>query len=171
MLNEDSKPFEAMMQDLCTAFNRPYTPEITRVFWESLRYSSFPEIRKLAAKHREHGKKFPTPHDLKPERAQAPAAPRDTGPDMSSWAIAANKILFVCCFRSERGFKPVGPYDKQGQCLDDSHQRRLLEVKRDYVRMAEEAEKGGEQWDTVEFNRMCREGFQTIIAEADRTFA
>jgi hypothetical protein len=39
-----------------------------------------------------------------------------------------------------------------------------LVAKADYVAMAENAERGGEPWGEQEFNGMCREGFEKLLA-------
>lgn len=75
--------------------------------------------------------------------------------DFSSWAMAANKILFAVAYQGNRGFRPIG--ELLPKCLD---------AKADYVRMAEQAEARGDRWDHVEFNRMCREGFEKILGAA-----
>jgi len=154
MLSQDAEAFETVMQDLCMAFNRPYTPELSRVFWESLKHVHIAEVKRNAATARTTLKKFPTPKDLTPDRVTiAPPKPIDTGPSMSSWAIAANKILFAVAYQGNRGFRPIG--DALPKCL---------ERKAEYVQMAEDAARGGDVWEPEEFNRMCREGFETLLA-------
>jgi hypothetical protein len=153
MLSQDAEAFEVVMKDLCLAFNRPWSPELTGVFWEALRYAPIHEVRRIALKYRNTGKKFPTPHDLTPPRATAPEPKRDEGPSMSSWAIAANKILFSVAYQGHRGFKPIG--DALPKCLAR---------KTEYVRMAEDAAATGDVWDEQEFNRFCREGFQKLLS-------
>lgn len=179
MRNEDSAAFDVVIRDLCLAFNRPHTEDLTRVFWESLKHLHLGEVKRAADAARKNLKKFPTPKDLIPETRVV--APRPKAPEerMSSWGIAANKILFACCFQDTRGLKPVGPYapvpeggyglplPHKVEPLDLTPQNELLAAKADYVRMAEEAESKGEKWETYDFNRMCREGFQAIIARAD----
>lgn len=157
MLDSDADAFDAVMQDLCLAFNRPHTVELTRVYWESLRKLRIDEVRRAAMTARNTLKKFPTPKDLTPEKPTAPPVrdPIDSE-RWSSWAIAANKILLAVAYEDEnRGFRPMG--DKLQRCLA---------AKRDYVAMAEDAERQGQAWDQVEFNRMCREGFQKLLEVA-----
>ena len=153
MLSQDAAAFETVMQDLCLAFNRPYTPELSRVFWESLRNVPMHEVKRSAEAARKSLKKFPTPKDLTPERVAAPP-PRpvlDTE-HWSQWAVAANKILFAVAYQGHRGFAPMG--DKLQACLT---------AKRDYVSMAEDAAMNGDSWNEREFNAMCREGFEKIL--------
>lgn len=176
MQRSDSEVFRRVMEDLCTAFNRPITDDLVRVFFESLKYVSFHDVRRMAETYRKNGKKFPAPKDLTPERASAPpTAPVDDGPKMSPWAAAANTILLKVAYQDvRRGFRPMAEYDaapKEGWPLplkpvkarSDGLLKRVLEVKADYVRMAEEAEAAGDKWNHVEFNRMCREGFEQLL--------
>jgi hypothetical protein len=153
---QDDAAFEAVMQDLCLAFNRPYTPDLSRVFWEVLRNVPIHEVRRTAAKHRAVGKKFPTPHELVPERAPVPRKPPSQQDlavaSLSPWAIAANRILFSVAYQGHRGFAPMG--DRLRPCLAR---------KADYVAMAEKAEREGDRWEPEEFNRMCREGFEQVL--------
>lgn len=153
MRSEDADQFRGVMEDLCVAYNRPCTDAVIRVFWDALKWAHIYDVRRMAIKHRDSSKKFPSPRDLAPERvARAPAPKADEAP-MSTWAVAANKILFAVSYLDQsRGYRPV----KAALPL-------LLSIKADYVRMAEEAQAGGEMWDTVEFNRMCREGFQGVL--------
>lgn len=179
MRSEDAPVFESVMQDLCLAFNRPYTPELTRVFWESLKHLHIADVKRSADAARKSLKKFPTPKDMTPERVTAPpAAQRDTGPAMSRWAIAANKILFACAYLDERrGFVSIAKWEpmppggwglplRRPKLIDGTLLEKCLAVKRDYVEMAEDAEAHGQTWDSQEFNRMCREGFETLLGTA-----
>jgi hypothetical protein len=151
---QDDEAFDSVMKDLCLAFNRQHTPELTRVFWEALKHSHIHDVRRVALKYRNTAKKFPAPSDLTPHRTTAPQQEerRDPGPPMSSWAIAANKILFVVAYQGNRGFEPMGELLKP-----------CLKIKADYVRMAEESTANGEPWVEHEFNVMCREGFEKLL--------
>lgn len=152
----DDEAFAKVIEDLCLAYNRPYTPELTRVFWESLKWAHIHDVRRTADAHRAKEKKFPTPRDLAPERASAPPPrPEIDTEHWSSWAIAANKILFSVAYQGHRGFAPMG--DQLQACLA---------AKRDYVQMAEDAVANGDRWNEREFNAMCREGFEKIIGAA-----
>jgi hypothetical protein len=154
MRSEDADAFRAVMEDLCVAYNRPCTDAVIRVFWEDLKFAHIHDVRRMAMKHRNTAKKFPTPRDLAPERTVSAPPPRAPDVVMSSWAIAANKILFAVAYLDKRrGFRSIGP-----------NLQHVLAAKADYVRMAEEAERNGDVWDTQEFNRMCREGFQGLLA-------
>ena len=154
MLSQDAEAFETLIQDLCLAFNRPYTTQLSRVFWESLKHLRIDEVKRAADVARKSLKKFPTPKDLIPERRMAPAAPKQQDAPMSRWAVAANKILFRLAYEDERrGFLPLGP-----ELL-----ARCLAVKADYVRMAEDAESGGEPWADDDFIAICREGFENLV--------
>lgn len=151
---QDDEAFDAVVKDLCLAFNRQHTPELTRVFWEALKASHIHDVRRVALRYRNTAKKFPAPVDLIPHRSTAPVPEekRDTGPHMSSWAMAANKILWVVAYQGTRGFVPMG--EKLKPCLV---------AKADYVRMAEEAQRDGEPWQEHEFNVMCRQGFEKLL--------
>lgn len=154
---QDDAAFGVVLQDLCTAFNRPYTPDVTRVFWESLKHISLGEVKALAAKHRLHGKRFPTPKELSPERPARAPKPIDNGPEMSRYAVAANRMLLKLAYEDERrGFKPLGAELLQ----------RLLAAKRDFVGMAEADERAGELWPEGEFDRTCQHGFEKLLGTA-----
>lgn len=149
---QDDAAFDAVMQDLCLAFNRPYSTDVTRVFWESLKHVSLPDVKRLAAKHRATSKKFPTPRELTPDRPTAPPKQLEPLPSMSSWAIAANRVLFSVAYQGNRGFRAMG-----------DRLQSALAAKADYVRMAEDAEAAGDRWEPQEFNRLCREGFEHVL--------
>ena len=149
----DDAAFGTLMQDLCLAFNRQYSPELSRVFWETLKHAHIAEVRRKADEYRRNGKKFPTPHDLMPDRrAATPPPPQDDGPAMSTWAIAANKILFCVAYQGHRGMTPMG-----------EKLPALLVAKADFVRMAEEDAANGRPWETRDYNQTCREGFQKLL--------
>jgi hypothetical protein len=164
MLSQDAEAFETVMQDLCLAFNRPYSPELSRVFWESLKHVHIAEVRRNADAARKTLKKFPTPKDLTPDRVTAPPPkPVDTGPPMSSWAIAANQILFSVAYQGHRGFRSIAKW-KGTELLDGTKLDQCLKRKAEYVQMAEDAAATGDVWEPQEFNRMCREGFEALLA-------
>lgn len=177
---QDDAAFEFVMQDLCAAFNRPYTPEITRVFWESLKHVHIAEVRRAALKHRNTAKKFPVPKDLMPERVVATPQPKEAEPKMSRWAVAANKILLRLAYQDvRRGFKPIATYPPMplggyGQPLqpvqptDDSSLRKILVAKREYVGMAEQDEAAGQPWADEDFIALCREGFEKVLGTPAR---
>lgn len=152
----DDEAFARVIEDLCLAYNRPYTPELTRVFWESLKWAHIHDVKRTAQAHRDSSKKFPSPKDLAPERAAAPPPKPEMDHEVwSQWAIAANKILWSVAYQGDRGFAPMG--DRLKPCLV---------AKADYVEMAEDAAKHGQPWDEQEFNAMCREGFQKLLGSA-----
>jgi hypothetical protein len=174
--NEEFDDFAAVIGDLCAAYDRPATDARNRTFWEVLKGFHLHDIRRSALKWRNTQRKMPSPVDLKPERATAPPEkPRDDGPSMSSWAIAANKILFACAYLDERrGFRPIAAWERMpingwglplplAKLIDGTQLDRCLLAKNDYVRMAEEAEGDGAPWEPEEFNRMCREGFEKLL--------
>lgn len=173
MLSQDAEAFETLIQDLCLAFNRPYTTQLSRVFWESLKHMRLDEVKRAADVARKSLKKFPTPKDLIPERRIAQFKPKEPDLEMSRWAVAANKILFKIAYEDERrGFRPIAEYaDAVGSSdyprlvkpTDDSLLRRCLAVKSDYVSMAEEAERYGEPMPDEEFVGMCRHGFEQLL--------
>lgn len=180
MLRDDYAAFTAVMTDLCAAFDKPVTDDRVRVFWETLKHVHLHDVKRSAEAWKRNQRKFPTPRDLMPERATAPPPKSEVDAERwSSWAMAANKILFACAYEDDRrGFRPVAlwnPTPKRGWLLplrpskhigllDGSLLEKCLAVKRDYVRMAEEAEAAGEAWNIEEFNRMCREGFEKLLA-------
>ena len=160
MLSNDADAFNRLMADLCLAFDKPCTADLIRVFAEALKDVSFHDVKRMAETYRRTGKKFPSPAALRPERASAARTTFKPDPPMSTWAVAANKIMFALAYLDKRrGFVPLGPV------LLDS----LLAAKREYVRMAEESAERGEKWDTQEFNAMCREGFEKILDTSART--
>lgn len=176
MLSSDADSFNRLMADLCLAFDKPCTADLIRVFAEALKDVSFHDVKRMAEQHRRTGKRFPSPAMLRPERASAARSTFKADPPMSTWAIAANKILFALAYLDKRrGFKPICTYEPMPaggyglpvrlvQPTDGSLLRRALQVKRDYVQMAEDAERNGEPMPTREFNAMCREGFEKILA-------
>lgn len=175
MLPSDSDAFARVMQDLCVAFNRPYTTDLSRVYWESMRYMNIAEVRKAAETARRTLRKFPTPKDLIPERRYAAPKPQEDEEPISSWAQAANQILMaVAYFDERRGFRAVGEWEAMPENgwglplrLPRNHGGETLvialEVKADFVRMAEEDAARGQPWNETEFNRTCREGFEKLL--------
>lgn len=177
MLDTDAETFDRVIQDLCLAFNRPHSTELTRVYWESLKHVHIADVKRAALSARNNLKKFPTPKDLIPERRYAETKPKEPEPQMSSWAVAANKILFQLAYLDERrGFKPIAEWEpmpanglglplRMPELIDDSLLRRCIEFKADYVRMAEEADAAGEPMTPREFNAMCIEGFERLLLQ------
>lgn len=171
----DDAAFGALMQDLCLAFNRPYTTELSRVFWEALKHYPIFDIRRSCDAARSNLKKFPTPRELAPERRPAPPPPVDDGPPMSRWAIAANKILFAVAYGDlRRGFQPIGVWERMpekgwglplrlARPVDISLLNRALEIKRDFVSMGEQSEAEGEPMLPNEFDNLCRDGFRKLL--------
>lgn len=178
MLDADAEAFDQVIQDLCLAFNRPHSTDLTRVYWESLKHVHIADVKRAALSARNNLKKFPAPKDLIPERRYAPPKPVEPDPSVSSWAIAANKILLACSYFDERrGFLPIAKWEpmppngwglplRRPELIDGSILDRVLAAKRDYVQMAEDAEAAGEPMDTREFNAMCIEGFQKLLGSA-----
>lgn len=75
-------------------------------------------------------------------------------PDLSHWAMTANKaLLSLAYFDERRGFLPMGR-ELMWRCLD---------AKRDYVKIAEEAQANGEPMTPEEFVDMCSEGFLLLL--------
>lgn len=73
--------------------------------------------------------------------------------DLSVWAMTANKILLALAyFDNRRGFVPLR--DLLPKCLD---------VKWEYVKMAEVAESEGRPWTDEEFRDLCFDGFEKIL--------
>jgi hypothetical protein len=175
MRSDEFEAFAVVIADLCAAYDRPATDERKRAFWETLKHFHLHDLKRSAAKWRDTNRKMPSPVDLKPERATAPPAPVDTGPPMSRWAVAANRILLAVAYCDERrGFKPIAVWEpmppngwglplRLPKLIDGSLLDRVLAIKADYVRMAEQDDAAGEPWDHIEFNRMCREGFEKLL--------
>lgn len=155
MYGSDYEPFTKVVEELGLAFNRPVSDDLVRVFWDALKSAPFPGVKALADKWKNVGKKFPTPADLRPDRAKAPPPPPAPEPYMSPWAIAANKILFSVAYQGHRGMAPMG--DLLPKCLA---------VKADIVQRAEQDAHDGQPWDTQEFNVMCREAFENLLKES-----
>jgi hypothetical protein len=179
MRSEDADQFRAVMEDLCVAFNRPISDAVIRVFWESLKYASILDVRRMALKWRNTAKKFPTPKDLAPERVVAPSKPVESDPAMSKWAVAANKILLqLAYFDKRRGFFSISKYPPmpKGGCglpLSanlpkplDAKIFDMVAMKADYVRMAEEAEANGQPWSHEEFRDLVYDGFEKALGIA-----
>lgn len=149
----DDEAFDAVLRDLCLAFNRPYTPDLTRVYWESLKHLNLLDVKRAADSARRNLKKFPTPKDLSPEkRASAPRA-KEQLPELSAWAIGANKILLRLMMSSGKGMVP-------------DHLPPILAAKADYVRMAEHAEADGARWDDREFIDFVTDGLERLVIAA-----
>lgn len=171
----DDAAFGALMQDLCLAFNRPYTTDLSRVFWETLKHVSLMDFRRACDSARVNLKKFPTPRELIPERRAAPPLPIDVGPYMSRWAIAANRILFAVAYGDlRRGFAPIGKWEKMpekgwglplrlAKPIDITLLDRALEIKADFVSMGEQSEAEGEPMLPNEFDNLCRDGFRKLL--------
>lgn len=153
MRSEDFPEFRTLMEELCAAFDRQCTDAKVKTFYEALKHVHIADLRRSAASWKANFAKMPTPKDLKPQRTVV-AAPKheDDGPSMSTWAMAANKILWSVAYQGNRGFAPMG--EKLKPCLA---------VKADYVQMAEQAEASGEPWQTQEFNAACREAFEKLL--------
>lgn len=175
MFREDAETFRTVIEDLCVAFNRPCTDHVVRVFWETLKHMPMGEVRRSMESARKNLRRFPTPKDLTPERKYTPASAIDTGPEMSRWAVAANKILFAVAYSDlRRGTKPIAVYPpmpergwglplKTPVALDDSLLQRVLVVKADYVAMGEQSEREGEPMTGPDFSAMCMEGFRKTL--------
>jgi hypothetical protein len=160
---QDDAAFGMLIEDLCLAFNRPYTPRLAVVFWDVLKHLRIDEVKRACESARKNLKRFPTPKELLPERRMPSSAQRQ--PDdraFSRWAMAANRILFKLAYEDDRrGFLPLGP-----ELL-----ARCLAVKADYVQMAEDAQSGGEPWADDDFIAMCREGFEKLLGTHERAAA
>ena len=173
MRAEDFPAFRAIIEDLCTAFDRPFTDARVRVFHEALKHAHILDVKRAADTHRKTAKRFPTPKDLLPTRSVAPKR-EEPEPHFSKWAQLANRILWLLQFNSGRGMKPIGKWKNpdpwrhgmQATPLDDTF-ARVLAAKADYVRMAEEAEAEGREWTVEEFVELVRPGLGQIIAESD----
>jgi hypothetical protein len=152
MRSEDFAEFRAVIEDMCASFDRTCTDAKVKAFYEPLKRFHIADLKRQAAVWKANFSKMPTPRELMPQRAAVPVPVQDEGPQMSSWAIAANQILFSVAYQGHRGFKPIGDVLP-----------KVLARKAEYVQMAEEAARGGDVWEPQEFNRMCREGFEALL--------
>jgi hypothetical protein len=158
----DDAAFGTLIEDLCLAFNRPYTPRLTLVFWESLKHLRIDEVKRACESARKNLKRFPSPKELLPERRLPPPSARPANePELSRWAQAANLILFKLAYQDIRR----GP---AMHALGPALLARCLAIKADYVRMAEDAQ-ADEPIPDEEFIAMCREGFETALGTARAT--
>ena len=175
MRSEDSEAFRGVMEDLCTAFNRPCTDALVRVFAESLKALHIADVKHASESYRKNGKRFPAPKDLMPERRARAPMPRQPEPQMTRWAKIANKILLAVAYQDiRRGFKPMAEFpppegDSDSRLrlprpADDTVLQRALAAKADYVRMAEEAEILGERWTDEEFAELAFDGLEQILS-------
>lgn len=77
--------------------------------------------------------------------------------EFSVWAMTANKILFSLAYLDQRrGFRPLG--ELLPKCLN---------VKWEFVKMAEKAELDGQPWTPEEFRDLCFDGFEKILGMTD----
>ena len=76
--------------------------------------------------------------------------------EVSEWGMTANRILMsLAYFDPRRGFKPLRELMPS-----------LLNVKWEYVKMAEVAEAEGRPWTMEEFVDLCFDGFEKILGTA-----
>lgn len=76
--------------------------------------------------------------------------------EVSEWGMQANRILFALAYQDERrGFMPLR------ELLP-----KLLNVKWEFVKMAEVAEAEGRTWTREEFADLCFDGFEKILGIA-----
>lgn len=152
MRTEDAEAFEAVMQDLCLAFNRPYTAELSRSFWEPLKHMHVLDVRRAAEAHKRNGRKFPAPKELIPERRIHMTPPGPVVPRGSRYEVGANRMLLRAMMRC-------------GKAVQTIDMRNALRVKADYVAMAEAAERDGEPMADRDYIGMCEEGFARVISQ------
>lgn len=173
MQSDDREAFRTVIEDLCTAFDRPCGDDRVRVFWETLKHLHLADVRRAAESFRRNGRRMPTPKDLMPERATAPAPrPVEEAEKFSKYAVAANRILLTLAYQdTRRGFKPIATYPPLARGThalqtpsDDSLLKKLLAVKREYVGMAEADDANGEPWPAGEFDALCQDGFEGLLA-------
>lgn len=72
MYQHEFDSFKSLISDVCTAFNRPFTDDLVRVFWEALKPYPLQRVRWRIKFHIGHSKKFPAPIDLRPEDESKP---------------------------------------------------------------------------------------------------
>lgn len=81
--------------------------------------------------------------------------------DHSHWGMTANRILFSLAYLDpRRGFTPLR--ELLPKCLD---------VKWEYVNLAENAEAEGKPWTPEEFSDLCFDGFEKILGTSKRESA
>jgi len=152
MRSEDFAEFKSTMEELCAAFDRQCTDAKVKTFYEVLKHVHIADLKRSAASWKANFDKMPAPKNLLPQKVAAPPPKQNDGPAMSTWAMAANKILWAVAYQGARGFVPMS--DRLKPCLS---------AKAEYVRMAEDSAAQGDVWDEQEFNVMCREGFEKIL--------
>lgn len=181
MRSEDFPEFRTLMEGLCAAFDRQCTDAKVKAFYESLKHVHIADLKRSAASWKANFAKMPTPKDLMPQRSAAAPKPVDDSPHMSRWSVAANKILFALAYLDKRrGFVPINSYTSsppegwrmpliwsKANVVEGFLLKRMLEIKRDYVEMAEDAARIGQPMDDQEFQAMCREGFERALGIAN----
>lgn len=181
MIPADFETFKALITDVCVAYDRPVTDDRVRVFWDDLKGVHLADVIASIRTWRKTKSKMPAPRDLIPERSTRPSAPpREDAASaaMSTWAVAGNKILLAVAYMDvRRGFKPMAVYDtpppegwnKNGGFpmfrtpIDADLMNRVIAAKNDLVSMAETDAASGMAWSEQDFNRTCREAFETLL--------
>lgn len=154
MHSADFEQFRTAIEDLCTAFDRPCTDARVRVFWEALKAKNLLEVQRGVQSAIRNLKRMPSPADLMPEKARQTVAQATAAlPEMSGYAIAANRILFALAYQDNRRSGSLG-----AELL-----AKAMRVKADYVHIAESAVADGDPMPTIDFNRMCIEGFERLL--------
>src|SRR5690606_24493969 len=155
--------WDAALAELCAGYDRPITNERRAAYRGSLGNLSLIAWKRIV----EHclsdkgPERFPTCQQLwqihrqlrRP--ARAPGATENTGPVMSRWAVAANRVLMKLAYQDiRRGpMKPMGP-----ELLP-----QVLAMKAEIVGYAEEAERQGNPWEGDEFIDVCKTGFEKLL--------
>jgi hypothetical protein len=66
MYENEKEEFGRALQDLCMSVNRPFTADLSRVFWEDLKAIPFPQVDRQIQAIRRSGKKTFNSNDLRP---------------------------------------------------------------------------------------------------------
>jgi hypothetical protein len=183
VVSGDFDAFVEIMRDLCLAFDKQPNEARTRVFFESLKHLHIEDVRRTATMHRKHAKRFPTPKDLIPEKRTPVRAPKPTVEmHFSRYAQIANKCLMHVTFDPRRAAyakrravvpPPIGEWRNEGRKawpVDDTF-AKVLALKSEYVRMAEQDEIDGRPWTDREFRDAVLEALETMVFDADKALA
>lgn len=140
MYSADKDEFAKIMTDLCTMFGRRYSPELARVYFDTLSELTIDSFRERAGKWKRTGKTFPKPADLLDVHTHTPYRPvgpkSEEGPDISPWARYANRYLLHV----------IAKKGGLGDLLPD-----VLAAKREIVHTAEDDAATGEPWEDQDF--------------------
>lgn len=183
MSTKDYDELDRLLAQLCAGFDRPYTAERREAYRRGLS-KMHPAMLERVVDHCLGGngpERFPTTQqlwqisrELRRKQRQHDAVVDETR-GMSRWEVAANRILFQLAYCDiRRGFRPIAtfpPMPPEGyglplrlvQPTDRSLLDKCLELKREIVGYAEEAERAGDPWTNEEFVDVCQSTFEKLI--------